>query len=227
MNGRWKMICVPMLGAAVLLSACGNQNYAGDNDNAGMQPEPMAIRGGHVHDTRVIPSYNGPKTETTNETGHTASGMGMNVYSLIGSSGLHEGGISSHIRSRLTGDGIEGVRVFVLDDTVILAQEKTTFSADQYDNLQAKVLSHTAGLSGKGAVNEGPHGTTQGGADSLTKAKNRVKSMFGGGEVKVLTVTNPQAFDLLDSITAKLQASRPDKTVADDISRLLDMASEK
>lgn len=226
MNVRWKQAWIPMLGAAVLLSACGNQNGDAGQDNGGMQPEAMGINGGHIHDPGLIPSYNGPKTETTNEAGHTASGMGMSVYSLIGSSGLHEGGISSHIRSRITGDGIEGVRVFVLDDTVVLAQEEQTFSADQYDNLQAKVLSHTAGLSGKGATREGMHGTTQGGADSLAKAKNRVKAMFGG-DVKVLTVTNPQAFDLLDTITAKLQASRPDKTVAEDISRLLEMASEE
>lgn len=69
--------------------------------------------------------------------------MGHDIYSSIGSSGIHEGGISSYFGSLLESEGITGVEVFVVDDSVILARNKKQTTSHQYDNLQNQVLSGT------------------------------------------------------------------------------------
>ena len=114
MNQLWSRWKGPIMGSALLLSltACLNQND--DNQQNAQSLEQHNADAVHLHSTDVIPSYHGPKTETTNVHGNTTSGMGMSVYSMIGSSSLHEGGVSSHVQSRLAGLGIDGVKAFVL-----------------------------------------------------------------------------------------------------------------
>ncbi|MGG3308142.1 hypothetical protein ABER23_12005 [Paenibacillus lautus] len=225
MNQLWSKWRGPILGSALLLSltACLNQN---DNQQNAQSMEQRNADAVHLHSTDVIPSYHGPKTETTNVHGKTTSGMGMSVYSMIGSSSLHEGGVSSHVQSRLASSGIEGVKAFVLNDTIILARAESRVSSNQYDNMQQKVLSQTQGMSGKGEPNQGVIGAKSADNDNMSQAKEQVKSMFNE-EVQILTVTNPQAPELIDRIASKLHGAPRDESIARDITKLLQMTSDK
>ncbi|WP_433939739.1 hypothetical protein [Paenibacillus lautus] len=218
---RWKG---PLLGSVLLLSltACLNQT---DNQQNAQSTQPGNADTVHLHSADVIPSYHGPKTETTNVQGKTTSGMGMSVYSMIGSSSLHEGGVSSHVQSRLAGQGIDGVKAFVLNDTIVLARAESKVSSNHYDSMQKKVLSQTEGMSGKGEPNEGVMGVKAVDNDNMSQAKEQVKKMFNE-EVQILTVTNPQAPALIDRIATKLHDSPRDESIARDISELLRMASD-
>ncbi|OBZ11210.1 hypothetical protein [Bacillus sp. FJAT-26390] len=178
-----------------------------------------------LHDPNIIPSEGGPKLHTTNEHGKTTYGMGTSVYSMIGSSGLHANGFSAHLESRLSGIGIPDVRVFVFDDTVVLAAEKHAASASQYDSVQRKLLDQTEGLSGKGYSPEnglgGISGTDKSSHDNLAMAASQIKT-FMGGDVKVLTVTGAKAVKLIEQIRTDAMAKNisPDK-VANGIRELL------
>jgi hypothetical protein len=137
--------------------------------------------------------------------------MGTGVYSRIGSSGLHEGGVSSHIQSRLHSEGIDGIKVLVLDDTVILGQDKKHISAHRYDPMQHKLLNPTAGESGKGArTSSDPGMGTKGTSkavdhDNLAAAREHIHSLFGS-DVRVMTVTGRPAIQAIDRIKAKLKS---------------------
>lgn len=219
---------IPLVGAALLLSACGGQTGAIDPEAATQTVGTKQHGQAHPNDPKTIPSYDSQKTVTTNERGQQVRGMGMNVYSLIGSSSLTEGGISSHIRSRLESQGIDGVKVFVLDDSVILARSEPQIVTNQPDELQKKVLNPVEGMSGKGSeINmQGVSGQNPIDTDNMANAKELVESMFDG-HVQIMTVTNPQALDLIDSITRKLQASPvSEQSVASDIAKLLKMAKK-
>lgn len=226
MNQLWSRWKGPIMGSALLLSltACLNQND--DNQQNAQSVEQNNADAVHLHSTDVIPSYHGPKTETTNVHGNTTSGMGMSVYSMIGSSSLHEGGVSSHVQSRLAGLGIDGVKAFVLNDTIILARAESRVSSNHYDNMQQKVLSQTEGMSGKGEPDEGVSGAKNVDNDNMSQAKEQVKNMFNE-EVQILTVTNPQAPALIDRIASKLHDAPRDESIARDITELLHMASDK
>ncbi|MDQ0114813.1 hypothetical protein [Paenibacillus harenae] len=188
--------------SAVVLTIAGCSNGMADEPQTQVQSD-HAHHAKTIHDSSVIPSENGPKQYTTNKQGHTTSGMGTNVYSMIGSSGLNASGFSAHLESRLSGAGIPDVRVFVFDDTVILAAEKREASASEYDAVQRKVLDQTEGMSSKGYSPDsglgGMKGTDQGAHDNLSMAASRIKS-FIGADVKVLTVTGPKAVQAIEQI---------------------------
>ena len=231
MKLHWIKGSVISAAAVMLLSACGAQGNNANNNSgtAGMHSlsEEAGVPG-HLHDGSIIPSWDGAKTQTTNERGQTTSGMGMNVYSRIGSSSLYSGGISSQIQSRLNGAGIEGVRAIVLNDTVVVAQDGQTVSAHQMDNLQWKLLSPTKGWSGKGEIIDDLSGTDV--ADNnnnvLQAAKKEISKMFGG-DVAVLTVQNPEAYELIGTITSKLHSNAKNPDIAEHIVKLLEMASSQ
>lgn len=235
MNRKWRRAGNIIALTAIILGACAqtdhdaggaNQSHGADTANMQSMSEEAGVPR-HLHDPGTIPSYGGEKTQTTNERGNVSGGMGMNIYSTIGSSGVHGGGISSHIQSRLDSEGIEGIRVFVLDDTVILAQNHDSFSANQLDDLQWKLLSPTKGNSGKGETIDGLTGTDKGQAQrSLEQAKQRISQMFNN-DVQILTCTNPEALQLIDQITEKLRSSPTDPQVPQDISKLLHMAERQ
>lgn len=226
MNPFWSRCKAPILGSALLLAltACQNQTDNQQNTQKAQNVHPNATH--HVQDPDLIPSYHGMKTRTTNENGETTSEMGTTVYSLIGSSSLHEGGVSSHVQSRLAGLGIEGIKAFVVNDTIILAQAESTVSSNQYDDIQRKVLSQMDGLSGKGEPDPGVTGKDATEADNLSQAKEEVKNMFNK-HVQILTVTNPQAPELIDRIASKLHDSPRDASIAGDITKLLQMTSKE
>lgn len=218
---------VGIVGLALLIAGCGHDQNL--NMNEFNHPAPLnasddgvGAGGQAMDDAGVIPSYHGPKTDTTNAGGRTTSGMGMSVYSMIGSSGLQEGGVSSHIESRIASQGIEDIDVFVLDDTVLLATAKRGISANQYDELQNKVLSHTEGLSGKGSMYEGTSVRTDATLDNLSKAKQQVEAMFDG-QVKVMTAADAKAAELIRRIKSQLSGSAPSERIGEDISSLLEL----
>lgn len=206
--------------AFALLSGCANGTPPASRSNSLTEQEAKML-----HDPSVIPSEAGPKLHTTNENGNTTYGMGMSVYSMIGSSGLHSNGFSAHLESRLSGIGIPDVRVFVFDDTVVLATEKLTSSGSQYDDVQRKVLNQSEGLSGKGYSPDdglgGMSGTDKGSHDNLAVAASQIKN-FMGGDVKVLTVTGKNAVKAIEKIRTDALAENisPDK-LAGDIRELL------
>ncbi|WP_309118232.1 hypothetical protein [Paenibacillus sp.] len=217
-----------LFGISALVSGCGGDGRAAD-DNEQVVPheghDDGAGTSAHGGDIGVIPSVNGPKTHTTNERGRTSSGMGTSVYSMIGSSGLHEGGVSSHIESRISAEGVEGVEVFVIDDTVILARETPSIVSNRYDALQNEVLSPTQGMSGKGARNEGTKVERSAEDDNLAIAKKQVEEMFEG-HVRIRTVTDARAVELIERIQSNMAASGSGRSVAADVSELLELAKE-
>lgn len=181
----------------------------------------VQIRGGHQN-PKVIPSIDQHKKHTTD----TSGGLGTNVYSTIGSSGLHDGGISSHLESRLSAAGIPGIKVFVLDDTVILARAKAEVTSTSYDSMQGKVLSNQSGISGKGVSETGVKANTDT-DDNLDKAKDLMNKAFNG-QVQILTITSPNAMTLIDGIKANLKNPSPNyRTLASDINTLVQMTHEK
>ncbi|UVI30812.1 hypothetical protein [Paenibacillus spongiae] len=191
--------------------------------------DPYRGHTANLSDASVIPSVNRMKIRTTNVHGHTTSGMGTTVYSMIGSSGLNSGGFSSHLESRLSDAGIDGVTVFVIDDMVVLATEKRETTAMQYDPMQEKVLSGTAGFSGHGkqpGSKPGTYGTGNTMDDNLDQAEGRMKS-FMGGEVRVLKVTSAEAVKTIKQIRAQADHGGTPKQVAEGVQKLLELAGKK
>lgn len=226
MKIRWKTaVSVPVLSVTMMLSACAGQGQqgAGSANKSNTNMTNVAQHGNrsttNLNDGSVIPSETSEKTRTTNAQGTTYSGMGQDIYGSIGSSGVHEGGISSYFESILKGEGINGVNVFVIDDTVVLARAKSEMTSHQYDHVQRDVLSGTRGMSGKGD----PHGLRSGktGGDNLDQARAKINEMFNGN-VKILTATDPKTPDLVNRITSELKSSSY-KSASHDVFTLLNM----
>ncbi|MFL6562254.1 MAG: hypothetical protein ACJ8MO_39910, partial [Bacillus sp. (in: firmicutes)] len=230
---KWKIWGLPFVGAVMMLTSCAGQN--GINDHRvgaaeNLHDQSLNNKGnGHVHNqnsVNVIPSVDRAKKTTTNGNSQTTGGVGTNVYSLIGSSSLHDGGISSHLESRLSGEGIPGIKVFVLDDTVILARAKQEVTSTRYDELQNKVLRNTSGSSGKGNL-DGVDPEKLNNDDNLDRAKEVIDKAFNGN-VQVLTITNPKALTLIDGIKANIKSTNPSYgRLSSDIITLVKMANEK
>ncbi|MEH6904493.1 hypothetical protein [Neobacillus drentensis] len=232
---KWKIWGLP-IAALLVLSACSGQqsmkgNEVGAAENVDYHDPSVNEKGngnvhGHEKSVNVIPSVDRAKKKTTNRSGQTTSGVGTNVYSLIGSSGLHDGGISSHLESRLSGEGIPGIKVFVLDDTIILARAKPEVTSTRYDELQNKVLKNTSGSSGKGNL-DGVDPEKLNNDDNLDRAKELMDKAFNG-HVQILTVTNPKALPLIDGIKANIKSKTPTYSkLSSDINTLIKMTREK
>jgi hypothetical protein len=218
------------IAAAIALPAC-QQIPAAPNAAAKAQSVPAPLVNGHTHmsDASVIPSLGAPKVHTTNEHGGTTYGLGSSVYSLIGSSSLHSDGLSSHLESRLSGAGIDGVQVLAVDDMVIVAAESRKPTASRYDPMQQKVLSNTGGQSARGPEPGKPIGTLGTGQtvgdDNLDEAENQIKQ-FLGPNVKVVKVAGQQAVKAIN----RIRANRTDpyaspQAVSNNIETLLRMAA--
>ena len=239
MKKIWKNTAV--LSGILFLSACAGQQN-GMDETVKAEEGQHATHGStitnvydksvstrNLNDGLIIPSENGEKRQTTDEHGGTSHGTGTNVYSLIGSSGLHDGGISSHLESRLGGEGITGIKVFVLDDTVILARATPEVTSTQYDSMQEHTLNGVDGMSGKDTNTNDNANTTaaQEEDDNLIKAKSFMNKVFNGN-VQTLTVTNPKAVELIEKIKNNIKAdSVPYETVSKDIITLIKMTREK
>lgn len=224
MKKTWKKaIMVPAFGVALLLSACSGQGGQGaggaDGSNQNMTNKTVHDGDKNLDDASIIPSETGVKKETTNQDGKTYSGTGQDLYGSIGSSGVHEGGISSYFESILKGEGITGVHVFVIDDTVVLARAKPEKTSHEYDDMQQDVLKGTRGMSGKGD----PKGTKAKGADgdNLKQARAKINDMFDG-HVKILTTTDPKTTQLTKRIKKEIKDSSY-KAASDDVLMLLKM----
>lgn len=236
MKNRIKRVSPILVAALVLvvLGACNNQEGAAGN-TAGVRtatphPHPTPPVGNrNINDVTIIPSAAGEKTYTTNEHGGTFSGMGTSVYSLIGSSSLHAGGFSSKLESMLDGAGVDGVKVLVLDDTVVLADTGKRMNTMNYDPLQSKVLNATSGPFATGPKNSsGFTGTmgTMGKADDsdLAKAKREIQSMFGK-DVRILTVSDSRAVQAIDRVKANMKSdSGNQQQVLNDLSLIIKTA---
>ncbi|MEH7095891.1 hypothetical protein [Neobacillus vireti] len=231
MKRIWNICGGPMMVVFLLLAGCSAQQGEHQVDAANLHDKSLNTKGnGHVHGStnnpNVIPSVDRAKKRTTNANRQTTNGLGTNVYSLIGSSSLHDGGISSHLESRLSGAGIPGIKVFVLDDTVILARAAAQTTSTRYDEMQQKVLTNTSGSSGKGNL-DGVDLSKQNTDDNLDQAKELMTKAFDG-HVQILTVTNAKAMPLIDGIKANIKADKTNYTkLASDINTLIKMAREK
>jgi predicted DNA binding CopG/RHH family protein len=239
MKNMWKNAVI--MSAAIFLSACtGQQNMMDDSvqaeeDQHGAHEKSVydkSISARNMKDGLIIPSENGEKRQTTDEHGGTTHGTGTDVYSMIGSSGLNDGGISSHLESRLSGEGISGIKVFVIDDTVILARSTPEVTSNQYDSMQEHVLQGVDGMSRKDLNKKDADRMKNAAAnqdvdDNLEKAKSFMSKVFNGN-VQTLTVTNPKAVVLIEKIKTNLKAdSVPYDTVSKDIISLVKMTREK
>lgn len=240
MKKVWK-IAVP-LGVILTLSACAGQQNEVDETVQAEEGQHIDTHSPHatnvydksvstenLNDGLIIPSENGEKRQTTDEHGGTTHGAGTDVYSMIGSSGLHDGGISSHLESRLGGEGISGIKVFVLDDTVILARAAAETTSNQYDSMQDHVLNSANGITNPNGNNQDTAQETAAPDvdDNLDKAKNYMNKVFNGN-VQTLTVTNPKAVTLIEKIKNDLKKDNvPYEAVSQDIITLVKMTREK
>ncbi|MFD2629787.1 hypothetical protein [Oceanobacillus kapialis] len=203
------------------LAACNQENNAEESTE-----EPNMEQVSHSHENMnnpdIIPGVSRDKKETTNQNGSTYSGMGQSLYSTIGSSGVHEGGVSSFFESILEGEGITGVKVFVVDDSVVLARNKAETTSHEYDSMQQSLLSDTEGMSGKGEPDGvEPEDKTY---DNLDQAREKVDEMFNG-DVKVLTVTDPKSEELIEGIKGNIMESSYEEA-SRQLLELLNMAEE-
>jgi len=185
MMKTFKLLACACLSAAALagcsMTPATDGNMTARNNAVTQQATPIP-KGHHkahsLNDSSLIPSENGQKTYTTNNLGQTTYGLGTSVYSMIGSSGLHANGFSAHLESRLSSAGIADVRVFVFDDSVVLATAKREPSASSYDELQRKLLNQNEGMSTTGtAPREGLGGVKGSGGqhDNLSNAAAHIK----------------------------------------------------
>ncbi|WP_426445555.1 hypothetical protein ACP26L_19435 [Paenibacillus sp. S-38] len=230
------LLAVPAVCSLCVLAACQqNTNQSASQAKQAGTAKPLQTQtptvikdhtqGTHLQDAGVVPSVNSHKLRTTNEHGGTSYGLGSSVYSMIGSSGLHSEGFSSHLESRLSGAGVEGVKVFVFDDTVILATDRQS-AGSSMDSLQQKVLSPHGGQSGRGtepgtsgAVS--PSNVPSMPSDNLGQAEQRVRE-FIGGNVKVLKVTGADAVQTIERMRSKAGSSAASaEELADDLRKLL------
>ncbi|PTY80740.1 hypothetical protein B5V89_00160 [Heyndrickxia sporothermodurans] len=218
---------VPFVGVLLVLAACTSQQGAKDRQQGIRNTQhPMNVSTHNDQDVNVIPSTDRSKKLTTNQHGEITSGPGSNVYSLIGSSSLHDGGISSHLESRLAGEGIPGIKVFVLDDTVILARAKQENTSIHYDDMQNRVLSGTNGSSGK-VENNSRNDIDNNVDDNLDHAKRIMNDAFDG-HVQILTITNANAPKLIERIKSNLKGKAPSyNQLTNDINTLVQMTKEK
>ncbi|CAM5797533.1 MULTISPECIES: hypothetical protein [Brevibacillus] len=225
------------IGVICLLTACTNQatpNQGGQNQgaaNQGAQTQSMHQQAAPGHDhTTVIPSVDRDKKLTTNQYGATNSGMGTATYSMMGSSGLNDGGPSSNLEARLAAAGVNGVNVLVVHDCVFLAPaDGKTLSTNSMDETQNHLLSPYEGSSYRGPSRPTDKIGTMGAsaqAQTLSKAKDQIERIYGGG-VEIRTVTNPQAIAAMDRIK---QATRPGKesaNIGDDLALLFRSGSKQ
>jgi len=213
--------------AAIILAGCTNGTAQNNMNAKAVSPPTAQPHAKALHDPSVIPNEYGPKLQTTNKHGNTTNGMGTTVYSTIGSSGLHSTGFSAHLESRLSGSGISDVRVFVFDDTVILATETRGAAASQYDPVQQRLLGQTDGLSTKNTYEMKSFAAAESGAsDNLMMAASKIKELLGA-DVKVLTVTGAKAVKAIENIRTEAQAEKmsPDR-ISDGIEDLLELVEQ-
>jgi hypothetical protein len=206
----------------MLITACQRSS---DPNQIKTQAAPAGHEA-HLKHPDVIPNQFGPKIRTTNELGNTTYGLGTSVYSIMGSSGLHSNGFSSHLESRLSGEGVDDIKVFVFDDTVILATENRHATSAQLDPMQRKVLSPTGGQSATGPEPNSDVGTPGSGKaadDNLSQAEQRIRALMGG-DVRVLTATGAKAVQTIDRIRANTAAGGSSQALSDDLRSLLKMA---
>ncbi|MCC2251026.1 MAG: hypothetical protein ACQEWU_12710 [Bacillota bacterium] len=208
---KWKLsiLLITVLITALLTACTANDNSAMEDEHT--NDMNMANVSDHanqenLNNPNIIPSETSDKTRTTNKKGTTYSGMGQNLYSSIGSSGIHEGGVSSFFESILKSEGITGIKVFVVDDSVILARNNEQTTSHQYDDMQKDLLSGTEGLSSKGETEEVENNNEKNPNDNLQQAKNKMNEMFNG-DVKILTVTQPGAVELIEGIKENIMDS--------------------
>ncbi|MWC27965.1 hypothetical protein [Paenibacillus sp. MMS18-CY102] len=222
------------LTAAVALAGCGG-HY--ERDELPQLTAKSAIPHDHElqrnvqmqqHDSYLIPSADRDKQLTTNSIGNTTYGLGTNVYSRIGSSGLHSGGFSSHLESRLSSEGVQGVKVFVVDDLVILATDKSVSSGSHYDPLQQKVLS-----GGVGQGNEhnsrvssvGEPTVRLASASNLAQASTAIQSILGV-KTKVLTVESAEAVKVISKLHRDTTEGAAPREIAKGIRTLFELAGK-
>ncbi|SFL98872.1 hypothetical protein SAMN03159341_11398 [Paenibacillus sp. 1_12] len=232
MTTTWIKSTVPILIAAVILSACtsAQQGQQAKSTEINSTPAPL-----HAHnekantDSNIIPSYDGPKVKTTNQHGSTFSGMGTSVYSRIGSSSLLANGVSSQIETMLNDAGISGIKVLVLGDLVVLGEAEPHTDGASYEPLQSKLLSSHTGSSGKGLQSSRGTGPIQiqGTKDNgLGRAQSEIQSIFGGN-IRVLTVNNTDDLSTMDRVKATLNSGSSVNKLDKDISTIIQHAAEQ
>lgn len=232
MKRKWTIPAIQVISAAVILSSCTAAPQGPQSNSIQQQsvPGPAA----HPHQARsnqdplVIPQYNGTKADSTNQHGTTFSGMGTNVYSQIGSSGLLSGGISSKVESRLDKIGLPGIKALVLGDMVILGQSEQQLHGATHE--QHRVLNPNEGSSGKGLMRGArvPGTTTriQSTQDTpLNRAAREVESFFGGN-VRVMAVHSKEDLNAMERIKSDLNSASTANKLSSDISRILKNAKQ-
>ncbi|WP_400162188.1 hypothetical protein ACAF76_001035 [Brevibacillus sp. TJ4] len=219
---RW--LSAGSLGLLLLLSACNN------NQATPQQPQENQTHSGeHGAHTQqngvtVIPSVDRDKQLTTNRDNNTFSGMGTSLYSTIGSSGLHAGGPSTNLESKLNAAGIHGVQALIVNDMIVIAPASAnTSSINQADPMQAHLLSNVRGSSARSP--EWPDGTsgtmgTKAQTQSFAHIRDQIERLYGS-DAQVMTVTSREGLQAFEQVKKQMNDGNQNTLQAEQINTLL------
>ncbi|MBP1932380.1 hypothetical protein [Ammoniphilus resinae] len=223
---KWIITSFLLGSIMVLNTACGTNQ---DDQNAA--GATMSKSSDNHQEITKIPSEDGGESEhdfpleTKNHQGESSYGMGTTVYSMIGSSGLHTEGLSSHLESRLNGTGIGGITVLVMDDAVVLGQVKKEVTSNRYDTTQNKLINGNEGTSAVGPDTRiegtGTLGTMDKGMYNMPQALKEIRDLLGE-DVRILSVTDPAAVSAIDRVKKNFHSPNiPAEQIANDISLII------
>ena len=220
---KWMGIC--SMGMLLLLSACGNTQTTPQQQNGAQTQSATHAGHGQRDGGMVIPSVDRDKKLTTNRDDNTYSGMGTSLYSTIGSSGLHAGGPSTSLESRLNAAGIHGVQALIVNDMILVAPTSAdTASINQMDPMQAHLLTNYTGSSARGPEwpdgTSGSMGTKSQNNNSFARIRDQVDRLYGS-DAEVWTVTSREGVKAFEQVKKQMRENRGDKIQTEQINALL------
>ena len=209
----------------LLLSACNNNNQAGPQQpvDTGEQTAQQSAHS-QQHGVTVIPSVDRDKKVTTNRDHSSHSGMGTSLYSTIGSSGLHAGGPSTNLESRLNAAGIHGMQTLIVNDMILVAPvTDNTSSINQMDPMQTHLLTNYTGSSARSP--EWPDGTsgtmgTKAQSQSFAQVRDQVERLYGS-DAQIWTVTSREGLEAFEQVKKQMRDDKQQSINVEQINKLL------
>jgi len=213
------------LSVLLLLSACGNAQTSPQQQNGAQTQSAGHAEHGQPDGVTVIPSIDRDKKLTTNRDNKTYSGMGTSLYSTIGSSGLHAGGPSTSLESRLNAAGIHGVQAMIINDMILVAPTSAdTTSINQMDQMQAHLLGNYTGSSARGREwpdgTSGSMGTKSETNRSFARVRDQVERLFGS-DAEVWTVTSREGVRVFEQVKKQMRENGGKQIRAEQLAALL------
>jgi hypothetical protein len=202
-------LTVPLICSALVFSGCGTsgtKNYSSGQGNTNTGTKTNSTNGSSTQTSNKT-DYSSGATSSTNSTGTT--GAGTSGISGTGTSAiLGTGGLSSSLENQLRRAGINGTKVLVLDDTVILGQSSTGSSAGTTSGTRTSgsMLGTTGvGTTGTYGANGTSGGSASGNSSNLSNAQSQIQRVLG--DIRILTVSDAEALRAMDRVKSALKTT--------------------